>query len=52
MIDHTKVLSRVAASTNFPLGENLTKDTGGLSSSMRVFMQCPVAESQIRQSPS
>ena len=30
-------LSSVAASIYLPLGENLTKDTGGLSSSISVF---------------
>jgi hypothetical protein len=35
----TKVLSSVAARINLPLGENLAKDTGGLSSSMRVLTQ-------------
>ena len=28
---------------NRPLGENLTKETGGLSSSMSVLRHCPVA---------
>ena len=34
--------------TNLPFGENLTKETGGLSSSIRVFKHCPLAVSQIR----
>lgn len=41
-------LSSVAARMYFPFGENLTKETGGLSSSMRVFRHCPDAVSQIR----
>lgn len=31
-----------------PFGENFTKDTGGLSSSISVFKHCPEAVSQIR----
>lgn len=41
-------LSKVAARMYFPLGENLTNDTGGLSSSMRVFKHWPDAVSHIR----
>ena len=35
-----------------PLGENLTKETGGLSSSISVLRHWPVAVSQMRHSPS
>ena len=35
-----------------PLGENLTNETGGLSSSIRVLRHWPVAVSQMRHSPS
>jgi hypothetical protein len=38
----------VAAKIYFPLGENLTNETGGLSSSISVFKHCPDAVSQIR----
>ena len=38
----------MAASIYLPLGENLTKETGGLSSSIRVFRHCPDAVSQMR----
>lgn len=48
----TRVLSRVATRMNFPLGENLTKDTAGFLSSMRVFKQVPEEASQILQEPS
>ena len=34
-----------------PFGENLTKLTGGLSSSINVFKHCPDAVSHIRHSP-
>lgn len=34
-----KALSRVPTRINFPLGENLTKETGGFSSSISVFIQ-------------
>ena len=40
-------LSRVAANMYFPLGENLTKETGGLSSSTSVLRHFPVAVSLI-----
>lgn len=43
-----KVLSNVAAKIYFPFGENFTKDTGGLSSSINVFRHWPDAVSQIR----
>lgn len=46
------MLSNVEARMYFPFGENLTKLTGGLSSSMRVLRHCPVEVSQIRISPS
>ena len=45
-------LSKVAARIYLPLGENLTNDTGGLSSSIRVLRHCPEAVSQIRHKPS
>ncbi len=38
----------MAAKIYFPLGENLTNDTGGLSSSIKVLRHCPEAVSQIR----
>lgn len=41
-------LSSVAARMYLPFGENLTKETGGLSSSISVFRHCPDAVSQIR----
>jgi hypothetical protein len=41
-------LSNVAASIYLPFGENLTNETGGLSSSIRVFRHCPDAVSHIR----
>ena len=41
-------LSRVAANMYLPLGENLTKETGGLSSSTSVFRHFPVVVSHIR----
>lgn len=42
------MLSNVAARMYLPLGENFTKDTGGLSSSINVLRHCPEAVSQIR----
>lgn len=42
------MLSKVAASIYFPFGENFTKETGGLSSSMSVLRHCPEVVSQIR----
>jgi len=48
MIPMFTYLSNVAARMYFPLGENFTKETGGLSSSINVFKHCPEAVSQIR----
>lgn len=42
------MLSRVAANMYFPFGENLTNETGGLSSSISVLRHCPDAVSHIR----
>lgn len=42
------MLSKVAAKIYFPFGENLTNETGGLSSSINVLRHCPDAVSQIR----
>lgn len=42
------MLSKVAARIYLPFGENLTNDTGGLSSSINVFKHCPDAVSHIR----
>lgn len=42
------MLSKVAARIYLPFGENLTNDTGGLSSSISVFKHCPDAVSHIR----
>lgn len=42
------MLSSVAAKMYFPLGENFTNDTGGLSSSINVLRHWPEAVSHIR----
>ncbi len=41
-------MSRVAARIYFPFGENLTNETGGLSSSIKVLRHWPDAVSHIR----
>jgi len=46
------LLSSEPARINLELGENVTNDTGGLSSSIRLFRHCPVAVSHIRHKPS
>ena len=45
-------LSKVAARMYLPLGENLTNETGGLSSSMSVLRHWPDVVSQMRHRPS
>ena len=46
------LLSSEPARINLELGEKVTKDTGGLSSSIRLLRHCPVAVSHIRHKPS
>ena len=45
-------LSRVPVSRYLPLGENLTKETGGFCWSVMVFRQAPSSVFQIRHRPS